>query len=194
MNDELNIRRTEMSFSFLMHQLFGQRSYGELKDYHRTTEAKKYYLKLIKSFNHAICETIEIADKNQIKNLSNILQNGERQIKLCKTFAAIDQTFIAMETKFILQLLGQIPNRSREKTVLNRKENWKLNGLRQIQYVQNSKNKELLIFKLVQDRFMDRFGDWSDFVSLYSEKCNNNINELLDYLRLNQPEIYAEIE
>lgn len=194
MNDELNIRRTEMSFSFLMHQLFGQRSYGELKDYHYTAEAKKYYLKLIKSFNHAICETIEIADKNQIKSLTNILQNGERQIKLCKTFSAIDQTFIAMETKFILQLLGQIPNHNREKTVLNRKENWKLNGLRQIQYVQNSKNKELMIFKLIQDNFMVRFGDWSDFVSLYSEKCNSNIDELLDYLRLNQPDIYAEIE
>ncbi len=183
-----------MSFSFLMHQLYGQRSYSELKDNHDFAKTKKYYLKLIKSFNHAIFETIEIADKSQLKSLTNILRNGEKEINLCKTFSEIDQIFISIETKLIFQLLGQIPNRSRDKTVLNRKENWVLNNFRQIQYVQNSKNKELMIFKLIQDRFIDKFGDWSDFVFLYYEKCGDNVDRLMDYLRLNHPDIYAEIE
>ena len=194
MTKESKFRRTEMSLSFLMQKLYGQKSYRELKDYNNVAKAKKYYLKLIKSFSHAISETIEISDKTQIKNLNNILINGEKQINLCEKFSELDQIFITIETKLVFQLLGMIPNHSREETVLNRKENWKLNSIRQIQYVQSSKQKEMMIFKLIQDVFINRFGDLVNFVSIYKEECNNDLDKLINYLKQNHPDIYEEIQ
>jgi hypothetical protein len=174
-------------------QLYGQKSYGEIKSFQRIPLAKKYYLKLIKSMYFAITETIEIVDKDQLNRLINILKNGENEIKLRKNFYDIDQSFITTQTKLILQLLGVVPKRSSERNVLNRKENWKLNGLRQIQYVQNLRNKELIIFKIIQEKFMKRFGDWTDFVCLYHEKLENDPHKLVEYLKVEHPDIYNEI-
>jgi hypothetical protein len=191
--DELKYRKSNLSMSFLLMKLYGQKSYSEVKDYQDILLVKKYYLKLIKSFKHAILETLEIADKNQIQSLLNILKNRESILLVCKTFSDIDQVFISMQTELIFQLLGQIPNRSQTKNVLNRKENWKLNGLRQIQYVQNIRHKEVLIFKIIQEKYMDRFGDWSDFVMLYWKECNDNPEKLIEYLKIKHPDIYQEI-
>jgi len=190
---ETKYRKTEISFSFLLLQLFGQKSYSEIKGYQNITLIKKHYIKLINSFKHAINETINITDKNQITSLFNILNNGEQKIKSCDNFNDIDQAFITIQTKMILQLLGQIPNRSREKNIINKKENWKLNSLRQIQYVQNTKHKELMVFKLIQEKYIDRFGDWSDFVLLYYSECNNEYDKLIKLLKDKHPDIYMEI-
>lgn len=190
---ETKYRKTEISFSFLLLQLFGQKSYSEIKGYQNITLIKKYYIKLINSFKHAINETINITDKNQITSLFNILNNGEKKIKSCDNFNDIDQAFITIQTKMILQLLGQIPNHSREKNIINKKENWKLNSLRQIQYVQNTKHKELMVFKLIQEKYIDRFGDWSDFVFLYYSECNNEYDKLIKLLKDKHPDIYMEI-
>ena len=186
-------RQTDISFSFLILQLYGQKSYGEIKSYQRVALTKKYYLKLIKYFFFAITQSIEITDENQLNSLNNILKNGEKEIKLRTNFHDVDQSFITVQTKLILQLLGDVPKRSSQKNVLNRKENWKLNGLRQIQFVQNLKNKELMIFKIIQERYMNRFVDWSDFVSFYWKELNNDPQKLVEYIKEKHPDIYNEI-
>lgn len=188
-----NTRSTEVEYSFLFHRLYGKKSYSELKDYHNVLVAKKYYLKLIKSITHSIKETITITDYNQIKSLDVILKIGEKQLKTCKTFSELDQIFISIETKLIFQLIGQIPNNNSKSNVINRKEVWGLNNYRQIQYVQSAKNKEMMIFKIVQENHIETFGNLDNFFLMYYEKCNNNPDCLIEYLKLNHPEIYAEI-
>lgn len=186
-------RQTSMSFSHLILNLYGQKHYIKVKDYQSVETAKIYFIRIITSIKHSINQTIEVSDKHQIINLINILNVGEKNLKLCKTFSEIDQTFITIQTKLIFQLIGYYPNNSQEKNIINKKERWKLNPIRQIQYTQNNKQKEIAIFQLIQTRFLDKFGSWSDFLFLYHKECNNNINNLIEYLKLNHLEIYNEI-
>lgn len=187
-------RASSISLGYLFNQLYGQDSCNEIRDFQDVSLLKKYCLKLIKSYSHAIEQTIEVSDRNQINNLKKILSHGEEQIKRCKTFSELDQIFIFTQSRLIFQLLGEIPNRWQSKKVQNRKENWKLNSYRQIQYVQTINHKGRLAFNLIKDKYLDKFGSWTNFMlDVYWKECNNKPKKLLDYLKQNHPDIYEEL-
>ncbi len=50
-----NYRKTERSFSYLIASLYGEsKGFREIKKYHNLADAKKYFLKIIKSIRFAI--------------------------------------------------------------------------------------------------------------------------------------------
>jgi len=181
-------RNTAITFEFLILELYGSVSYNRIKHSHSFKTAKENYLKLIKTFRFAINETIEVSDKLQINQLNLILNNGERHLKECKKFSELDQEFLCTQTRLILQLIGTVPNREQEKQVINQKHNWKLNSLRQIQYIQNKRQKEISVFSVIQE-YPNPFGNWNNFCIFYNDKCNNDIDILMKYLMKNHPEI-----
>ena len=71
----------------------------------------------------------------------------ETSLKSAKKFDEIDQLMIAFQSNLILLLIGAIPRRWSKEKVINKRDIWKLDGFRQIQYVQNSEQKKLVIFK-----------------------------------------------
>ena len=84
-------RRTELSLSFLLHQLYGIKDYVNIKSSHTQVSAKKSYLKIIKSIRFAIEETIEVTDKNHKTQLNDTIVEYEKLLKTTKTFDELDQ-------------------------------------------------------------------------------------------------------
>ena len=90
--------------------------------------------------------------------------------------------------------MGFLPKNYREKKVLNKKGSWRLNGVRQIQYIQSIEQKRNSIFKAVQEKYMNRFGDWGDFVTnIYSKECNSDPEKLIDWIKANHWDIYLDL-
>ena len=193
MND-MKDKRTNIIFKNLIMQLYGQNDYYRVKNKLSITKAKKYYIKILETFRISINETIKIVDKNQIVSLNAIIEQGKERIQNAKTFDFIDNTFIEIQTILIFQLIGLVPNGFSQKNVPNRKEFWSLDSHRQIQYVQDNKQKERLIFSLIQSKYSDRFPDFITFFDkIYMGICNNNLENLFEWLKENHPEIYHDI-
>jgi len=193
MND-MKDKRTNIIFKNLIMQLYGKNDYYRVKNKLSITKAKKYYIKILETFRISINETIKIVDKNQIVSLNSIIEQGKERIQNAKTFDSIDNTLIEIQTILIFQLIGLVPNRFSQKNVPNRKEFWSLDSHRQIQYVQDNKQKERLIFSLIQSKYSDRFPDFMTFFDkIYMGICNNNLENLFEWLKENHPEIYHDI-
>lgn len=189
--NKFETRESDSDLSYLFLQIYGVNTYNGFKNSHSLKTAKEYFLKLLKSFGFAIKETIKIVDKEQLNSLDLIIKQGEEKIKTSKSYNDIDQVFIATQTKLIFQLIGHLPKTPNGENIINRKGIWELNGHRQIQYVQNMKNKELAIFGIIQDNNL--FGDWSNFVSFYSSELDNDVEKLIEYMILNYPDKYKKL-
>lgn len=187
-------RKTEISLSFLIHQLYGEQDYRRIKSYNSPSSAKKYYLKIIMSIRFAVQETITVTDRNHKTELLQTIERYEGYLKKTKSFEELDQLMITFQTELILLLIGLVPNRWRVKRVINKRDLWKLDSYRQIHYTQTIEQKKNLIFKAVQGKYQERFGDWGDFVTkIYWGQCNSKPESLIDWLKLNHVDIYLDL-
>lgn len=189
-----NYRDTELSLSFLILRLYGTHDYIEIKSSNNLPLAKKYYLKIIKSIKFSIEETITVTDRNHKTELSQIIDTYEKHLKSSKSFNVLDQLMIAFQSELIFLLIGLVPSRGQSKQVINKRDMWKLDGYRKIQYVQTPEQKKNLIFRAVQGKFQKRFGDWGDFVTkIYWRECQNKPENLIEWLKINHIDIYLEL-
>ena len=187
-------RKTEISFSFLIHQLYGGQDYRIIKSYNDPLSAKKYYLKIIKSIRFSIEETISITDNNHKEELLQTIDRFKTRIKSARTFEQLDQLMITFQSEIIFLLIGFLPNRRRTNKVINSRGNWKLDSYRQIQYIQTNEQKKNLIFKVVQGKYKERFGEWGTFVTkIYSRQCDNKPDKLIEWLRKHHSDIYVDL-
>ena len=185
-NRQFEIRESDFNLSNLFLNIYGRKVFNCFKNKHTPQIAKEHFLKLLKSFRFSINETIKIADKDQLTALYIIIEEGEKELIKSKSFNDIDQAFITTQTKLIFQLIGNIPKTSDAEDRINRKGTWELNGLRQIQYVQNNSNRELLMFKIIKEHNI--FSSWGAFVHFYNSTLNNDAEKLFQYLITNHPE------
>lgn len=187
-------RRTEMSLSHLIHNLYGSKDYRLIHTSHDFTDAKRYFLKIIKSINYAIEETIKITDNHHKQELINTINSAEKSIKSSKDFNSLDQQMISLQSELIFLLIGCMPHQWQEEKVINYRRIWKLDGCRQIQYVQNSNHKRNIIFGAVQGKYKEKFGSWDEFLhNIYFLQCHNDPDELILWFKENHPEIYYEL-
>lgn len=192
MNNDL--RKTQLEFSFLIQQLYGNKDYVSIKSSHDLQLIKKYYLKILQSIRLAIKETITVIDSGHKRNLFQTLDRFEKDIKSSDSFEEIDVMMVTFQSTLIFLLLGLLPERWRSKNVVNKKENWKLDFYRQIQFVQNVEQRKNLIFSAIQGKYKDRFIDWGDFVSnVYSKECNNKPEILEEWIKTNHPDIFTDL-
>jgi len=189
-----NDRKTEMSFSYLIACLYGEsKGLREIKKYHNLADAKKYFLKIIKSIRFAIEETIKIIDEQHKKELLNTITRSEKSIASSKSFDSLDQNMISFQSELIFLLIGDMP-RWQPKKVMNRRSDWKLNADRQIQYIQDSNHKKNIIFGAVQGKYKESFGSWSNFLyNVYHLQCHNDPDELILWFKKNHSDIYYDL-
>jgi len=189
-----NNRKTEMSFSYLIACLYGEsKGLREIKKYHNLADAKKYFLKIIKGIRYAIEETITVTDEYHKKELLNTITRSEESIVSSESFNSLDQEMISFQSELIFLLIGAMP-RWQLKKVMNRRSYWKLNGYRQIQYIQNSNHKKNIIFSAVQGKYKERFDSWSDFLSdVYYLQCHHDPDELILWFKKNHTDIYSDL-
>lgn len=190
-----NDRMTELSFSHLIHNLYGSKDYRLIHIHHDFDDAKKYFLKIIKSITYAIEETINITDNHHKQELLDTINGAEKSIKSSKDFNSLDQQMISLQSELLFLLIGCMPHRWQEEKVINYRKIWKLDGCRQIQYVQNSNQKSNVILCAVQDeKYKDTFGSWSDFLyDIYFLQCHNDPDKLIVWFKENHPQIYYDI-
>lgn len=190
-----NKRKTNIAFKFLIQGIYGQNDYHRVKNSQTVAKAKKYYLKILETFSIAINETITISDKTQMELLQSILSEGKTRLSSSKTFDSLDNSFICTQTDLIFQLIGNNPERNFQKNVPNRKDKWKLNRHRQIQYTQTNEQKLNQIFSLVQSKYSDRFPNFiDDFVyKIYMDECQSDFLKLMNWIKTNHIEIYLDI-
>ncbi|MFC1948596.1 hypothetical protein ACFLW0_00240 [Chloroflexota bacterium] len=189
-----NDRKTEMSFSYLIACLYGDsKGLRETKKYHNLADAKKYFLKIIKSIGATIEKTITITDNQHKRELLDTIKNSESSIKSSKDFNSLDQKMISFQSELIFLLIGDMPRRALRQ-VPNRSTSWKLNGTRQIQYIQNSDHKKNIIFGAVQGKYKERFGSWGDFLyDVYHLQCHNDPDQLILWFKKNHTDIYYDL-
>jgi hypothetical protein len=189
-----NYRKTDMSFSFLIHNLYGDKDYRLIHTTHDFTDARKYFLKIIKSINIAIEETITITDNSHKQELLNTINKYEKSIKSSESFDSLDQQMISFQSELIFLLIGLMPHRWQQQKVINNRSSWKLDDYRQIQYIQNTNHKKNLIFSAVQGKHKEKFGSWNDFLAnVYYKQCHNNPDELILWFKKNYPDIYYDL-
>ena len=194
MKDKNNYRKTDISFSFLIHNLYGDKDYRLLKANHDFEDAKKYYLKIIKSIKFAIEETVTIIDNHHKQELLDAINISEKCIKLSKDFDSVDQQMISLQSELIFQLIGSMPHQWRREKVVNKRSSWKLDGYRQIQYIQNASHKQNIIFGAVQSKCKDKYGSWGDFLyNIYHKQCHNDPDELMLWFKNNHPDLYIDL-
>ncbi|MCF6348720.1 MAG: hypothetical protein L3J20_10545 [Flavobacteriaceae bacterium] len=191
----INKRKTNIAFRFLIQGLYGQNDYYRVKNSQTVAKAKHYYLKIIDTFSIAIDETIIVSDKTQMELLKSILSEGKERLSNLKTFDSLDNSFICTQTELILQLIGNNPERHFEKNVPNRKDKWKLNAHRQIQYIQNNEQRLNQIYNLIQSKYSDQFPNFIDdfFHKIYMDECESDFRNLMNWIKINHPDIYFDI-
>jgi hypothetical protein len=190
---EENYRQTEMSFSMLIHNLYGDKEYRLIHTSHDFNDAKNYFLKMIKSIRFAIEETITITDETHKRELLDRLSESEKLIKSSNSFDSLDQRMIAIQSELIFVLIGAMPHQSQKEKVINNRNSWKLDDYRQIQYTQNISQKEHLLRNAIQGKYKDRFGSWNEFLdNIYYKQCHYNPTELIAWIKTNHPDIYCD--
>jgi hypothetical protein len=190
-----NKRKTDIAFKFLIQGLYGQNDYYKVKHSQTVAKARRYYLKILDTFIIAINETITIADKTHLELLKTIISDGKKRLNISKTFDSLDNSFICTQTELILQLIGNNPERHFQKNVPNRKDKWKLNRHRQIQYTQTNEQKLNQIYSLVQSKYKNRFPNFIDdfYHKIYMDECQSEFLNLMNWMKINHPDIYFEI-
>ena len=181
-----NYRKTDFSFSHLIHNLYGDEDYRLIKSSHDFADARKYFLKIITSLEFAIEETIEIIDNHHKQEMLDTINRFKESIRLSKSFESLDQEMISFQSELIFLLIGFMPHRWQQKKVINYRRIWKLDGYRQIQYIQNSNHKTNIIFGAVQGKYKEKFGSWDEFLhNIYFNQCHNDPDELILWFKKN---------
>jgi len=191
----VNKRKTDIAFKFLIQGLYGQNDYYRVKHSQTVAKTRRYYLKILDTFTIAINETIIIADKTHMELLKTIISDGKKRLNTSKTFDSLDNSFICTQTELILQLIGNNPERNFQKNVPNRKDKWKLNRHRQIQYTQTNEQRLNQIYNLIQSKYSDRFPNFIDdfYYKIYIDECQSDFRNLMNWIKMNHPDIYFEI-
>lgn len=187
-------RKTNMAFGHLIQQLYGQKYFYNNRKRQSISKARKTYIKILTTYKLTIQENIIVADRVQIEELNKIIDLGIERLKLTDNFEFLDNSFICTQSMLILQLLGDLPDRWSNKSIPNRKEFWRINSNRQIQYIQTSKQKENLIISYLQTKYSDRFPDIIKFyIEVIEQECKHDIGAIQTWMHNNYPDIDLNI-
>jgi hypothetical protein len=188
-------RKTDFTFKNLIMALYGQNDYYRVKNTQTLAKTRHYYLKILDTFSIAVNETITVSDKIQMDILNSIISSGKERLRNLKTFDSLDNSFICTQTELIFQLIGNNPSRFFQKNVPNRKDKWRLNRNRQIQYVQTNEQKLNQIYSLIQSKYKDRFPNFIDdfYYKIFVDECKEDLGNLSNWLKINHSDIHSQI-
>lgn len=133
-------------------QLFGNQAWLDLKETTSLVTWRRYALKLIKSIRVSIEESVEICDSAWLESVHENLNRGSESAKSSKNIEELLSGFSATLLRQVFLQIGMLPNRPTARKVTLGRENWRLNGHRSVQYVQNRKQIESAFWSEQQGR------------------------------------------
>lgn len=118
-------------------QVLGRDSWYELKETTSLTPWRKNILKVLKAIRISIDTSIEIKDQAWTEAVNENLTGGAQKVRSSKDIDELLSSFEATLLRQVFLQIGMVPNREGQSSVSLRKENWRLDGLRTVQYVQS---------------------------------------------------------
>ena len=185
--------RANYDFVELVETLYGSKDYKRVKNFINFQTQKKYYLKIWKTFELAFFASVGNIDNNHLRKITDIFENGEELLNSQKKKESLESTFILIQSKLILTLLGGFEDlylTNSYTSRVNRKSDWNLREHRTISYLQSNDQKVSLIAHLSLKGKTQL--TYEDFISKRIELKNNNI-AFLDFFRNKYPEDYSSI-
>jgi len=183
-----------IGLEFHFGNLYGNKYMREMKGTHTISEFKNNLIKLVKSYRHAVNESIQIAD-NKYKN--GLINRFDHQIKLLKSADDSDsllQIMIEKQSELIFELLGGMPNRWNQEKVINSGPNFKLDYHRSIQYTQSVGQKSDYIFSLAYRNILpDEVPKIEILREIYWRECGNDSKKFLNWFKINHPIVYIDL-
>jgi hypothetical protein len=132
--------------------LLGNEAWLELKECTSLPTWRKYVLRLIKAIGLSIEESVAIRDKDWIAAVEENLDRGLRSARAAGTLEELLCGFNATLLRQVFLQIGMLPSRSSKDKVTLRRENWRLNAYRSVQYVQSSGQQEAAFWCSQQQR------------------------------------------
>jgi hypothetical protein len=126
----------------LLERLFGNATYMRLKETGTLRDWKSALTKLLRAIGLSIETTVLVADQAWHEDVREILSVGLQQISAAKNIADAFASLSATLTKLVFTQIGLLPIRpAATNTVALVAPNWKLDGIRTVQYVQTAAQK-----------------------------------------------------
>ncbi len=133
-------------------QLLGRDAWCQLKETTSLTPWRQHVLKLLKAIRISVQESVQVHDKAWMNSVEENLSSGEQAARDSKDIDELLSCFTATLLKQVFLQLGTLPNRKGKSNVSLNKENWRLDGLRSVQYVQSKAQLEAAYWNEQQNR------------------------------------------
>ena len=143
----MSIIRFDLSQYYPMKAIFervlGKASFMKVKDCGSFSNWKVESIKLLKAIDLSIKATVEVADEEWKAEINTEIQHGILLVKNCNDIDELFASLAATLTKITFLQIGFFPkgHRNAERIALI-PQNWKLNPVRSVQYVQSPSQKE----------------------------------------------------
>lgn len=161
--------------------LFGSNAWYALKESNHIPTWRKYGIKILQAIEKAINSTVEVADDQWRKEISENLADGIERIKMDKDIDEIIATLAGTLVRVSFIQIGLMPNLSGSaKPTILKKDSLRLNTFRSVIYIQTQSQKENLFWNKQQkeigfDAQLDLHAKFRQSKSTvpYSEWCIN---------------------
>ena len=93
---------------------------------------------MLRAIEVSIDATVEIADPGWKSEIAGVLELGRRHLASARSITSLFAHLSAALTRIVFLELGQVPSRRHVEAIPVVPKNWRLNGLRSVQYVQTA--------------------------------------------------------
>lgn len=138
------------SLKAAIEQVLGKQAWLDLKECTDLRTWKKYIGWLIDAIKVSAQESVRVYDDEWLIEFKSNLEYGSKNLKSSKNIEELLSGFTAMLLRQVFLQLGMTPNRKRTDKVTMRKENWRLDQYRSVQYVQSPDQIEALFWNAQQ--------------------------------------------
>jgi hypothetical protein len=187
--------RISDSFQITLRFLFGDRNHRYDSDYATLRDWKSKIMKILKSIETSIEQTIDTVDNQHKRHLLTICNDTKTQVKESKSFDEINEKSINGLVNIVFNLIGERPD-NWEMSRVNNKKHWRLNSQRQILYIQNPEQKVDIIIK---NAFrMHELNETEEYnhqllINKLKKDFNNNEIKFLEWYKKHHNEKYIEL-
>jgi hypothetical protein len=122
----------------VLEQLFGRRCYMKLKETANLKDWKVETDRLLRAIEVSINATVEVADPEWRSEIGGVLDLGRHHLADAKSITSLFAHLSSTLTRIVFLQVGQLPSRGGVEVVPVVANNWRLNGLRSVQYVQTA--------------------------------------------------------
>jgi len=175
---------------YFMRHLFGK-SYHHYVGSHDFKKWKKDMIKVLKSIDRAVDETIESTDKMHLQEIKKMIESGIESVESANSSDELNTKTMVCLSYTVFLILGRKPENIRKNSVSN-KNCWKLNDYRTIHYSQNYEQKAKLLLSLPNHcKYSENFKNKKPLIDVFSEI--RNYKDFVEWFKKEYPDIYLEI-